>query len=99
MTFSVTLTDVAGNVGTAAMATATLDTSVPSGYTITADLPVINASEAASTGFTFAGATTGTTYSYKITAANGAFVSGSGSVTSAAKTSPASTSPRCPTAR
>ena len=37
LTFSVTLTDAAGNVGTAATATATLDKTAPSGYTISAD--------------------------------------------------------------
>ncbi len=84
LTFSVTLTDEAGNVGNPATATATLDTAVPSGYTITADRAVINASQAVSTGFTFAGAATGTTYNFTATSSGGAgSVSGSGSVTSA----------------
>ena len=56
----------------------------PSGYTITADQTTINASQETSTGFTFAGATTGTTYSYTVTSSGGTgSVSGSGSVTSA----------------
>ena len=59
LTFSVTLTDTAGNVGTAATATATLDRVAPSGYSIQANQATINASQAAATGFTFAGATTG----------------------------------------
>ena len=46
LTYSVTLTDAAGNVGTAATATATLNTVAPSGYTITADQATINASQA-----------------------------------------------------
>ena len=84
LTFSVTLTDEAGNVGNPATATATLNTAAPSGYTITADRAVINASQAVSTGFTFAAATTGTTYNYTVTSSGGAgSVSGSGSVTSA----------------
>ena len=41
LTFSVTLTDAAGNTGAAATATATLDTAVPSGYTIAADQATI----------------------------------------------------------
>ena len=56
----------------------------PSGYTITADQSTIDAGQATSTGFTFAGATTGTTYNYTVTSSGGGTaVSGSGSVTSA----------------
>ena len=52
---------------------------VPSDYTITADKATINASLATSTGFTFAGATTGTTYSYSITSSGGGTpISGTG---------------------
>jgi hypothetical protein len=58
-------------------------TSVPSGYTITADNSAINAVEAQSTGFTFAGAGVGDTYNYTVTDSNGATVSGNGMVTSA----------------
>ncbi len=84
LTYSATLTDSAGNTGTAATATATLDTAVPSGYTITADRATINASQETSTGFTFASATTGTTYSYTVTSSGGSgSVTGSGTVTSA----------------
>ncbi|MGO9109761.1 MAG: peptidylprolyl isomerase, partial [Thermoguttaceae bacterium] len=84
LTFSVTLTFDAGDTGAAATATATLDTAGPSGYTISADLPTINAGQATSTGFTFADATTGTTYSFTVTSSGGtASVTGSGNVTSA----------------
>jgi cyclophilin family peptidyl-prolyl cis-trans isomerase len=85
LTFSVTLTDEAGNVGKSVSAAATLNTAAPSGYTIAADLTSINASHAAASGFTFAGATTGTTYSYTVTSSGNSgatSVTGSGSVTS-----------------
>jgi hypothetical protein len=84
LTFSVTLTFDAGDAGAAATATVTLDTVGPSGYTISPDLPTINSSQATSTGFTFADATTGTTYNFTVTSSGGgAAISGSGSVTSA----------------
>ena len=54
LTFSVTLTDPAGNTGTAATATATLDQTAPSGYTITSDASTYNATTATSAGFSFA---------------------------------------------
>ena len=62
LTFNVTLTDAAGNAGPTATATATLDQTIPSGYSITADYSVINAAAATSAGFTFAGAEVGDTY-------------------------------------
>ncbi len=72
-----------GNTGSAATATATLD-SAPLGYTITADDSLVNAIEAVATGFTFAGAEVGATYSYTITSdAGGTPVSGSGTIASA----------------
>jgi cyclophilin family peptidyl-prolyl cis-trans isomerase len=56
----------------------------PSGYTIAPDQTLIGSSSASSTGFTFAGAATGTTYSYTINSSGGGTaVTGSGSVTSA----------------
>ncbi|MCE5268559.1 MAG: peptidylprolyl isomerase [Planctomycetaceae bacterium] len=76
LTFSVTLTDAAGNVGTAATATATLDKVAPSGYYITADSTLLDAATAVSAGFTFDNATLGTTYTCTITSSGG-----SGSVT------------------
>ena len=84
LSFSVTLTDPSGNVGTAALASAALDTTLPSGYSITADLGLINASAATAAGFTFAGATTGDTYNYTVTSNGGTgSVTASGTVTSA----------------
>jgi len=84
LTFSVTLTDTAGNAGSAVTATATLDATAPAGYSITADDSLIGASEAAATSFTFADAEIGATYSYTITSdAGGAEVTGGGTIASA----------------
>ena len=84
LTFSVTLTDAAGNTGTAATATATLDTRLPAA---TRSRPTRRRSmprQAAATGFTFANAATGTTYGYTVTSSGGTgSVTGSGSVTAA----------------
>ena len=54
LTFSVELADPAGNTGTAATATATLDQTAPSSYTISSDASTYNATTATSAGFTFA---------------------------------------------
>ena len=67
LTYSVTLTDAAGNVGGAATATATLDQTAPAGYTITADQSLIDASQATAASFTFASAEEFTTYNYTVT--------------------------------
>jgi cyclophilin family peptidyl-prolyl cis-trans isomerase len=84
LTISVTLTDAAGNVGTAATATASLDKAVPAGYSIVADDSVINAADATNTSFTFSGAEVGTTYAYSITSSGGlGTVNGTGTVTAA----------------
>ena len=88
LTFNVTLTDAAGNVGTAATTTATLDTTPPAGYSITVDQPLIGAAAATSTSFTFANAeyTVGTTTTYTYTVASsagGTAITGSGTLTSA----------------
>ena len=55
----------------------------PSNYTITAIDPVITSATVDSTGFTFAGAETGTTYVYTIASSGGGSLSSSGSVISA----------------
>ena len=84
LTFSVTLTDAAGNEGAAATAAATLDQNVPVGYSITADDDLISAAEAATTSITFAGAEVGTTYDYIVTSSGGGGeVTGTGIITSA----------------
>ena len=90
-TFTITLTDAAGNTGIQKLVYATLDKSVPSGYTISANLATINASTAATTGFTFVNAdtTAGTTFNYTVTSSGVpgsgqvSQVTGSGPVTSA----------------
>ena len=56
--------------------------SAPSGYTIAVDHSVVNAANAANAGFTFAGATVGTTYRYTVTSSGGGSVTGNGTVTS-----------------
>ena len=84
LSFSVKLTDPAGNTGAAVTATATLDQTPPSGYTITPDQSSYNSTTAASAGFTFANAEVGDTYSYTISSnAGGTPVTGTGTVTSA----------------
>ena len=57
LTFSVTLTDEAGNTGAAATATATLDTAVPRVYD-QADRALSTPARPRRAGFTFAGPTT-----------------------------------------
>ena len=59
MTYSVTLTDAAGNTGTAATATSLLETVAPSGYTLTPDLTTYNLITGKSAGFTVTGAEVG----------------------------------------
>jgi cyclophilin family peptidyl-prolyl cis-trans isomerase len=88
LTYSVTLTDTAGNEGAAAKATATLTQSAPSGYSITADAgasPITN-SNLSTAGFTFSGAQVGATYNYTVTSSGNSgtpSVTGSGTVSSA----------------
>ena len=84
LTFSVTLTDAAGNAGAAATADVTLATATPANYSIMADDALIGADEAATTSFTFNGAQLGTTYNYTITSDGGAgSVTGTGTITAA----------------
>ncbi len=86
LTYSATLTNAAGNSGIAATATAKLDKTAPSGYTIAADQAQINAAAATATSFTFAGAEVGATYNYTVTSSGGsgsAPVAGTGTVTTA----------------
>ena len=71
--------------GAAATATATLDTTAPSGYSITAKDAEVNSTNATATGFTFTGAEIGATYTYTITSSGSttAVVTNTGTVTSA----------------
>ena len=100
ITFSIQLTDQAETKGSLETDRRSLDTVAPSGYTIMADQAVIDASAASDAGFTFADATTGTTYNYTVASSDGGdTLTGSGTVTSASQDVAASTSLRCPTAR
>jgi large repetitive protein len=85
LTYSVTLTSPDGNTGAAVTATTVLNQFPPTGYTVTPDESVIDATAAASTGFTLAGALPGDTYSYSVSQNGGtvipAPVTGSGTVT------------------
>ncbi|MBX9680612.1 MAG: hypothetical protein K2X38_17805, partial [Gemmataceae bacterium] len=84
LTYSVTLTDPAGNSGSAATATAVLDATAPAGYTIAANSPYVNASQTTNAGFTFAAAEVGATYSYSVSSSGGGTpVTGSGAITAA----------------
>jgi hypothetical protein len=84
LTYSVKLTNTAGISGSSTTATATLDKTAPTGYSITAIDSSINAAKAASTGFTFAGAEIGATFSYTITSSGGSVsVTGNGTISSA----------------
>ena len=84
LTFSVTLTDAAGNTGPIATATATLAITTPTNYAITVNDGVINAGEAAATSFTFSGTQLGTTYNYVVTSSGGdGSVTGTGTITAA----------------
>jgi len=86
LTYSVILTDAAGNAGSPATATAALNQTIPAGYTMAADQSTLNATTATSAGFTFANAAVGATYSYTITSSGDSAatsVTGSGTVISA----------------
>ena len=84
LTFSVTLTNPAGNTGAAATAaTTTLYQTVPIGYSITPDQSTLDNTNAASASFTFANAQVGATYTYSISGGSATPVTGNGTVTSA----------------
>ncbi len=91
--FGATLTDAAGNEGPLFVRYVTLNTTAPPAFTISADIPTIDDFSATNTGFTFSGAETNDAYAYTVTDSAGNTVTGSGTVGSAARTSPASTSP------
>ena len=85
LSFNVTLTNGAGS-GLAATAAATLEQTVPSGYTIVADQSSLDSTTATAAGFTFSNAVVGATYSYSVSSTGGGTpVTGSSTVTSAAQ--------------
>ena len=86
LTLSVILTDSAGNPATAVTDTATVDTTVPSGHSISFDDSLINSTEASSISVTMASAEVGAAYRYSISSSGGGTaVTGSGTVTSASE--------------
>ncbi len=62
LTLSVTLTDIAGNSGTAATDTVEKDATAPTGYSVAIDQPDINNGNKDAMSFTFSGAEVGTAY-------------------------------------
>jgi hypothetical protein len=84
VTYSVRLTNAVGNPGPAATNTSTLDTTAPSGFTITPDQSTINAVDVPSSGFTIGGAAVGDIYNFSITDGSNT-VTGSGTMTAASQ--------------
>gem|GEM_PF-1846167 len=82
---SVTLTDVAGNIGVAATDSATKEATPPTGYSISFDQDSVIASNVTNVSFTFASAEVGVAYTYSIDDYNGGTpaVTGSGTITTA----------------
>ncbi len=83
LTYSVTITNAAGN-STTASTTATLDQTPPSGYQVTAAIDPITTAQASAAGFILTDAQIGTTYQYTVTSngAGSATLSGNGPVSS-----------------
>jgi hypothetical protein len=87
-----TLSDGVGNPMTltlnsvASTASVLVDTTAPSGHSVSFDDSAINSSEAGSTSFTFASAEVGAAYSYTITSSGGGgSVNGSGTISGASQ--------------
>ncbi|WP_034247390.1 T9SS C-terminal target domain-containing protein, partial [Aquimarina atlantica] len=87
ITLSVTLTDVNGNIGSAATDTETKDTIAPTGYSVTIDQSPINAGNDNAVSYTFSSAEVGATYNYTFSSSGGGTnVTGSGTVASTTAT-------------
>jgi len=71
LTLSVTLTDTAGNAGTAATDTVDKDVVAPAGYSVFINPAYINSGNVAGFSFTFTGAETGTICNYTISSSGG----------------------------
>ena len=86
-TITATATDESNNTSSASSGLAiVIDTAAASGHSVNLDDSAINASEAGSTSFTFAGAEVGATYSYTISSSGGGTnVTGSGTIASASQ--------------
>ena len=85
LNLSVTLTDAAGNAGTAATDSVTKETVAPSGYSVNFDQSTVIPSNETSISFTFASAEVGADYTYSIDDTNGGTtaVTGSGTIATA----------------
>ncbi|WP_027400072.1 S-layer homology domain-containing protein [Anaerovorax odorimutans] len=85
LNLSVTLTDAAGNVGTAATDSITKEATAPSGYSISFDQSAVNITNGTAVSFTFSGAEVGATYYYAIDDTNEgtAAITGSGTIETA----------------
>jgi hypothetical protein len=81
LTLSATLTDPAGNAGSAASDTVAKDATAPSGYTVSIDQAWVNNANKAAVSFTFASAEVGASYSWSISSSGGGTpVNGSGTI-------------------
>ncbi|MBD8487375.1 gliding motility-associated C-terminal domain-containing protein [Echinicola sp. CAU 1574] len=89
ITLTVSLTDPVGNQGTNATDTETKDAGPPTGYSVSWDDNLINATESSSTSFSLTNAEVGTTASYSISSSgdgNTATVTGTVSVSNTSQT-------------
>ncbi len=87
ITLSVTLTDVNGNIGSAATDTETKETVAPTGYSVVIDQSPINSGNQSSTSYTFSSAEVGATYNYTFSSTGGGTnVTGSGIIASSGAT-------------
>ncbi len=82
VTYSVRLINAIGNAGPAATNTSILDTTAPTGFSITPDQSTINALGVHSSGFTITGAAAGDIYTYSISDGSKT-VGGTGTMTGA----------------
>jgi len=86
LTFSAALTDPSGNTGAAAVATATLDRTPPSGYSVVVSTAVLDENTSQSTFFQINGGEIGASYTYLVTSNGGSgTVAGSGTINSSAQ--------------
>ena len=82
LTLSVTVTTAVGGTGAARLGTALLDSTPPTGYSVSFLSSAVSSSNSTSTGFQLSGGEIGASYSYSISsAAGGSPVTGTGTVT------------------
>lgn len=89
LTLSVTLTDAAGNAGSATTDTVAKDSLPPSGYSVAFTTDPVNSANVTTAAFTLSSAEVGSTYSYTVTDSGSGSMTGSGTVTSATFAVPA----------